>query len=98
MNFDFSNVEEPLFPAHELNGIIDPGLKKSIDSRFLIARIVDGSRFNEFKQEYGKTLITGFAKIYGQDVGIVSNNGVLFSEAALKGSHFIELCSQVSKI
>ena len=69
-------------------------LKQSFDPRYLIARVVDGSEFHEFKENYGKTLITGFAKLFGNDVGIVANNGVLFSEAALKGAHFIELCSQ----
>ena len=62
--------------------------------RHVIARTVDGSRFHEFKANYGTTLVTGFAKIYGQDVGIVANNGILFSESALKGAHFVQLCSQ----
>ena len=64
------------------------------DVREVIARIVDGSRFHEFKAEYGTTLVTGFARIHGHPVGIVANNGILFSESALKGAHFIELCDQ----
>ncbi|EAR92509.1 methylcrotonyl-CoA carboxylase beta chain, putative (macronuclear) [Tetrahymena thermophila SB210] len=93
-NFDLSNVEAPLYDPVELNAILSPDLKKSVDSRHVIARIVDGSKFQEFKKEYGSTLVTGFAKLYNQEVGIVANNGVLFSESALKGAHFIELCSQ----
>lgn len=69
-------------------------LKKTYDVREVIARIVDGSRFHEFKERYGETLVTGFATIYGQRVGILANNGVLFAESAMKGSHFIELCCQ----
>lgn len=92
-NFDLSNVEAPLYDPMELNAILSPDLKKSVDSRHVIARIVDGSKFQEFKKEYGSTLVTGFAKLYGQEVGIIANNGVLFSESALKGAHFIELCS-----
>mmetsp|Transcript_52182 Transcript_52182/g.59909 ORF Transcript_52182/g.59909 Transcript_52182/m.59909 type:complete len:569 (+) Transcript_52182:41-1747(+) len=88
------DYEEPIFDPEELNAIIDPGLKTPVDSRLIIARIFDGSRFSEFKKDYGTTLITGFARLYGKEVGIVANNGVLFSEAALKGAHFIELCSQ----
>ncbi|KAL4503906.1 hypothetical protein ABPG72_022536 [Tetrahymena utriculariae] len=93
-NFDLSNVEAPLYDPVELNAILSPDLKKSVDSRHVIARIVDGSKFQEFKKEYGSTLVTGFAKLYNQEVGIIANNGVLFSESALKGAHFIELCSQ----
>lgn len=69
-------------------------IKRPYDVRQVIARVVDGSRFHEFKQLYGTTLVTGFAHIYGHPVGILANNGVLFSEAALKGSHFIQLCCQ----
>jgi len=86
--------EEPLFPASELRGIAPSDLKKSFDIRKVIARIVDGSKFDEFKELYGTTLVTGFARVYGMPVGIVANNGILFSESALKGSHFIELCNQ----
>eukprot|EP00123_Amoebidium_parasiticum_P022539 comp8961_c0_seq1/m.4155 comp8961_c0_seq1/g.4155 ORF comp8961_c0_seq1/g.4155 comp8961_c0_seq1/m.4155 type:complete len:578 (-) comp8961_c0_seq1:601-2334(-) len=87
-------VEEPLYPADELYGIVGENLRKTFDIRQVIARLVDGSRFDEFKELYGTSLITGFARLYGYPVGIVANNGVLFSESALKGAHFIELCSQ----
>ncbi|KAL1935935.1 hypothetical protein VTP01DRAFT_69 [Rhizomucor pusillus] len=86
--------EEPLYSADELGGIVGDNLRKSFDSKNIIARIVDGSRFAEFKEHYGTTLITGFAHIHGYPVGIIANNGILFSESALKGAHFIELCSQ----
>jgi 3-methylcrotonyl-CoA carboxylase beta subunit len=89
-----NDYEEPLFDSKELNYIMGADLRTSFDSRNLIARVFDGSRFMEFKKHYGPTLVTGFAKLYGHEVGILSNNGILFSEAALKGSHFIELCSQ----
>src|SRR6266581_3158254 len=85
---------EPLFPAEELCGVIPGDTRKPYDVREVIARIVDGSELDEFKQEYGATLVTGFARIWGYPVGIVANNGILFSESALKGAHFIELCSQ----
>jgi len=84
--------EQPLFSADEIYGIVGANLKKTYDVREVIARIVDGSRFDEFKALYGETLITGFARLWGYPVGILANNGVLFSEAALKGSHFIQLC------
>uniref|UniRef100_A0A2K5DIX9 methylcrotonoyl-CoA carboxylase n=1 Tax=Aotus nancymaae TaxID=37293 RepID=A0A2K5DIX9_AOTNA len=86
--------EEPLFPADELYGIVGTNLKRSFDVREVIARIVDGSRFTEFKALYGDTLVTGFARIFGYPVGIIGNNGVLFSESAKKGAHFIQLCCQ----
>lgn len=86
--------EEPLFPADELYGIVGANLKRNFDVREVIARIVDGSRFNEFKALYGDTLVTGFARIFGYPVGIIGNNGVLFSESAKKGAHFIQLCCQ----
>ncbi|CAO3595681.1 unnamed protein product [Absidia cylindrospora] len=86
--------EEPLYSADEIGGIIGDNLRKPFDSKNLIARIVDGSRFSEFKEHYGTTLVTGFAHIHGHPVGIIANNGILFSESALKGAHFIELCSQ----
>ncbi|KAK6744789.1 hypothetical protein RB195_011483 [Necator americanus] len=88
------HFEEPLYPAEELFGIVGANLKKTFEIREVIARIVDGSRFDEFKERYGETLVTGFANIYGQPVGILANNGVLFSESAMKGAHFIELCCQ----
>ncbi|KAF9349106.1 Methylcrotonoyl-CoA carboxylase beta chain, mitochondrial [Mortierella sp. AD094] len=87
-------VEEPLYPASELGGIVGDNLKKSFDVKDVIARIVDGSKFSEFKENYGTTVVTGFAHIHGYPVGIVANNGILFSEAALKAAHFVQLCSQ----
>ncbi len=88
------SIEEPLYDASDLYGIIPVDTKKSYDVREIIARIVDGSKFHEFKSMYGSTLVTGFAHIWGYPVGILANNGVLFSESALKGAHFIELCEQ----
>ncbi|KAK3757066.1 hypothetical protein RRG08_012095 [Elysia crispata] len=85
---------EPLFPADELYGIVGDNLKKTFDVREVIARIVDGSVFDEFKEKYGTSLVTGFARLWGYPVGILGNNGVLFSESALKASHFIQLCCQ----
>ena len=87
-------VQEPLFDASELYGIIPNDTRKPYDVHEVIARIVDGSEFHEFKALYGTTLVCGFARIWGQPVGILGNNGVLFSESAQKGAHFIELCSQ----
>jgi 3-methylcrotonyl-CoA carboxylase beta subunit len=84
----------PLHPADELYGIVPTDLRKPYDVREVIARLVDGSELDEFKQNYGTTLITGFAHLHGMPVGIIANNGVLFSESALKGAHFIELCCQ----
>jgi 3-methylcrotonyl-CoA carboxylase beta subunit len=89
-----SEVREPLYPAEEIYGIVSADSRKPFDVREIIARIVDGSEFDEFKQLYGTTLVCGFARIFGYPVGIVANNGILFSESALKGAHFIELCSQ----
>ncbi|KAI0332473.1 carboxyl transferase [Cubamyces sp. BRFM 1775] len=86
--------EDPLYPATELHGIVGTDLRQAFDMRDVIARIVDGSRFREFKKEYGTTMVTGFANIHGYPVGIVANNGILFSQSALKATHFIELCSQ----
>ena len=85
---------EPLHPAEELYGIVPKDPRRPFDIREVIARVVDGSELQEFKARYGKTLVTGFAHIYGYPVGIVANNGILFSESALKGTHFIELCNQ----
>ena len=85
---------EPLFDTQELNGIVPVDLKKQYDIREVIARLVDGSRFDEFKARYGTTLVTGFAHIYGVPVGIIGNNGILYSESAQKGAHFVELCCQ----
>jgi 3-methylcrotonyl-CoA carboxylase beta subunit len=84
----------PKFPAEELYGVIPTDTRKPFDVREIIARIVDGSEFDEFKARFGTTLITGFARIEGMPVGIIANNGILFSESALKGAHFIELCCQ----
>ncbi|KAI3393204.1 hypothetical protein diail_4572 [Diaporthe ilicicola] len=85
---------EPLYSPEELLGIASTNLRKPLPIHEVIARVVDGSAFAEFKRDYGTTLVTGFAHIYGQQVGIVANNGILFSSSALKGAHFIELCSQ----
>lgn len=86
--------ESPLYDTEELYGIADEDLTKSIDVREVIARIFDGSKLDEFKKKYGETLVCGFSKLYGKTVGVIGNNGVLFSESAMKGAHFIELCSQ----
>jgi 3-methylcrotonyl-CoA carboxylase beta subunit/propionyl-CoA carboxylase len=91
---DMAAPEDPAYDPTEIYGIVSADLRKSYDVRELIARVVDGSRFDEFKQRYGATLVTGFARLHGFLVGIVANNGVLFSESALKGTHFIELCNQ----
>ena len=88
------NPEPPLFDPKEIYGVINKDIRKPYDVREVIARIVDGSKFHEFKALYGTTLVTGFAHIWGYPVGIVANNGVLFSESALKAAHFVELCSQ----
>lgn len=87
-------IKEPLYDPAELDGIVGTNLRRQIPAREVIARIVDGSEFAEFKRDYGTTLVTGFARIYGHQVGIVANNGILFSESSLKGAHFIELCAQ----
>ena len=85
---------EPLYPAEELRGVIPADTRKPYDVREVIARFVDGSELDEFKQNYGTTLVTGFAHVHGYPIGIVANNGILYSESALKAAHFIELCSQ----
>nr|XP_034180078.1 methylcrotonoyl-CoA carboxylase beta chain, mitochondrial [Osmia lignaria] len=87
-------IEIPVHAIDEIYGIVGTNLKRPYDVREVIARIVDGSKFREFKALYGETLVTGFARIYGYPVGIVANNGVLFSESALKGAHFVQLCAQ----
>ncbi|KAL4904508.1 hypothetical protein BDW74DRAFT_154022 [Aspergillus multicolor] len=87
-------IKEPLYDPAELNGIVGTNLRRQIPAHEVIARIVDGSEFAEFKRDYGTTLVTGFARIHGHQVGIVANNGILFSESSLKGAHFIELCAQ----
>ncbi len=86
-------IEEPYYDPEELYGILPKNIRQPFDIREVIARIVDGSRFQEFKENYGKTLVTGFARILGYPVGILGNNGVLFSESSLKGAHFIEMCA-----
>eukprot|EP00116_Pleurobrachia_bachei_P003998 sb/3464260/ len=91
---NMQETEEPLYDTSELGGIVGTDLTRPFDMREVIARIVDGSRFSEFKERYGPTLVTGFAHIHGMPVGIVANNGILYSESALKGSHFIQLCCQ----
>ena len=84
----------PLYPADDIYGIVPDDRRKPYDVREIIARLVDGSAFDEFKRLYGTTLVTGFARIWGYPVGIIANNGILFSESAQKGAHFIELCAQ----
>jgi 3-methylcrotonyl-CoA carboxylase beta subunit len=87
-------TREPLYPADDLYGIIPKDPRQPFDVREIIARLVDRSEFHEFKALYGSTLVTGFAHLHGYPVGILANNGILFSESALKGTHFIELCAQ----
>ncbi len=91
---DLAPPRPPHYDPHELYGVIPADTRKPYDVHEVIARIVDGSEIDEFKQNYGTTLITGFARIHGYPVGIIANNGVLYSESALKAAHFIELCSQ----
>ena len=91
---DLVEAEEPAYDPAEIYGIVNADLRKPYEVREVIARLVDGSRFDEFKARYGATLVTGFARLHGFLVGIVANNGVLFSESALKGAHFIQLCNQ----
>jgi acetyl-CoA carboxylase carboxyltransferase component len=90
---DVREPEDPAYDPEELYGVIPADTKKAFDIREVIARLVDGSRFQEFKELYGISLVTGFARIMGYPVGILGNNGVLFSESAMKGAHFIELCT-----
>ena len=85
---------EPVVDPEQLYGAVPTDVNASYDVHEVIARLVDGSSFHEFKPTYGDTLVTGFASIHGHPVGIVANNGVLFSESAQKGAHFIELCDQ----
>jgi acetyl-CoA carboxylase carboxyltransferase component len=93
MPADLAAPEEPLYDPRELYGIVNADTRIPYDVREVIARLVDGSRFDEFKERYATTLVTGFARLHGMLVGIVANNGVLFSESALKATHFIELCN-----
>jgi len=92
-NLELTEIEEPYYSSEELYGILPIDLKKPVDSREIIARIVAGSRFHEFKAKYASSLITGFARIMGYPIGIIGNNGVFFGESALKGAHFVELCT-----
>ncbi len=94
IDLELAEVRDPLYAAEELYGVVNADIRKPYDVREVIARIVDGSEFDEFKARYGETLVTGFARIHGYPVGIVANKGILFSESAQKGAHFIELCSQ----
>jgi 3-methylcrotonyl-CoA carboxylase beta subunit len=93
-NIELKPAREPLHETNDIYGIIPSDVRKPYDVRDVIARIVDGSELDEFKALYGTTLICGFAHIFGYPVGILANNGILFSESALKGAHFIELCCQ----
>ena len=86
--------DRPVYDPEELGGVIPVDTRKPYDVREVIARLVDGSRFDEFKSRYGATLVTGFARLHGYPLGIIANNGILFSESAQKGAHFIELCAQ----
>ncbi|MBC3764619.1 carboxyl transferase domain-containing protein [Neptunicella marina] len=94
LNIDVREPVAPKYDAKEIYGLIPKDSKQSFDVREVIARIVDGSEFDEFKALYGTTLVCGFARIFGYPVGIVANNGILFGESALKGAHFVELCAQ----
>ena len=94
VNMDITETIEPLYPASDLLGIVPKNVREQYDVREIIARVFDGSEFDEFKALYGQTLVCGFARLYGYPVGIVANNGVLFAESAQKGAHFIELCAQ----
>jgi 3-methylcrotonyl-CoA carboxylase beta subunit len=94
VGLDAATPREPLYSAEELYGVIPADTRRPYDVHEIIARLVDGSEFDEFKALYGQTLVCGFARIWGYPVGILANNGILFSESALKGTHFIELCAQ----
>ncbi|TKZ21736.1 methylcrotonoyl-CoA carboxylase [Shimia litoralis] len=91
---NWQSPEEPAYDPEEILGVVPAGLRTPYDIREVIARVVDGSRFDEFKPRFGETLVTGFAHLKGCPIGIVANNGVLYSESAQKGAHFVELCSQ----
>ncbi len=94
VDLEYDDPREPKYAIEELDGIVPADLKKQYDAREIIARLVDGSEFDEFKRLYGATIVTGFARLYGIPVGILANNGILYSESALKATHFIELCCQ----
>ena len=93
-NIALKPIEAPLLDAAELDGIVPQALSEPVDVREIIGRLVDGSEFNEFKKLYGKTIVCGFAHLEGMPIGIIGNNGILFSESALKAAHFIELCAK----
>ena len=90
---DLTTPEDPRYDPREIYGIVNADTRQPYEVREIIARLVDGSRFDEFKERYGNTLVTGFARLHGYLIGMVANNGVLFSESALKATHFIELCN-----
>ena len=94
VSMDLKEPVEPLYPVEDIYGVIPSDKKQPFDIREIIARIVDGSDFDEFKALYGETLVCGFARIHGYPVGIIANNGILFGESAVKGAHFVELCAQ----
>ncbi|MEH6527485.1 MAG: carboxyl transferase domain-containing protein [Sneathiella sp.] len=94
MPLEIRTPKEPLYDPKEIYGLIPPDMRTPFDVREIITRLVDGSEFDEFKKNYGTTLVTGFAHLHGYPVGIIANNGILFSESSLKGAHFIELCCQ----
>ena len=93
MPSDMTTPEDPVYDPAELYGIVNSDTRQPYEVREILARLVDGSRFDEFKERYGTTLVTGFARLHGMLVGVIANNGVLFSESALKATHFIELCN-----
>ncbi|KAL1501502.1 hypothetical protein ABEB36_006812 [Hypothenemus hampei] len=93
-NVYWEEFEVPLYVPDDLYGIVNKDITKPFDVKEVIARLFDGSKFDEFKRKYGETLVCGFAKLYGKTVGVLGNNGVLFSESALKGAHFVQLCCQ----
>ena len=93
-DLDMTAPIDPAYDVSDLDALVPTDLRKQYDARELIARLVDGSEFDEFKRLYGTTLVTGFARLHGMPVGILANNGILYSESALKGAHFIELCCQ----
>jgi len=94
VTLDLREPRDPLHDAEEIYGVVPTDARKPYDVREIIARLVDGSEFDEFKQLYGATIVCGFAHVHGYPLGIVANNGILFSESALKAAHFVELCSQ----
>ena len=94
VSMDLQPVVEPLYPTDDIYGVIPADSRQPYDVREVIARVVDGSDFDEFKALFGETLVCGFARIHGYPVGVVANNGILFSESAVKGAHFVELCAQ----